>query len=99
MLDLLSQFEDPIEVGEVAPDFTAPDLSGSNVTLILLEGNKDLLDFWAAWCRSESIQFKLDSKNTTKMDLMFLEFHLIEQKSSGEKAVEMIIYFGHKFQI
>ena len=31
--DLLSQFEDPIEVGEVAPDFTAPSLDGSNVTL------------------------------------------------------------------
>ena len=51
--DLLSQFEDPIEVGEVAPDFTAPSLDGSNVTLSQeLSLNKvTLLDFWAAWCR------------------------------------------------
>jgi peroxiredoxin len=51
--DLLSQFEDPIEVGEVAPDFTAPSLDGSNVTLSqeLSLNTVTLLDFWAAWCR------------------------------------------------
>ena len=30
---LLSQYEDPIEVGEIAPDFTAPGIDGSNITL------------------------------------------------------------------
>ena len=51
--DLLSQFEDPIEVGEVAPDFTAPSIDGSNVTLSeeLAKNSVTLLDFWAAWCR------------------------------------------------
>jgi thiol-disulfide isomerase/thioredoxin len=51
--DLLSQFEDPIELGEIAPDFTAPSIDGSNVTLSLeLKKNKvTLVDFWAAWCR------------------------------------------------
>ncbi len=51
--DLLSQFEDPIELGEIAPDFTAPSIDGSNVTLSAeLKKNKvTLVDFWAAWCR------------------------------------------------
>ena len=51
--DLLSQFEDPIELGEIAPDFTAPSIDGSNVTHSLeLKKNKvTLVDFWAAWCR------------------------------------------------
>jgi peroxiredoxin len=51
--DLLSQYENPIEVGEIAPDFTAPSLNGANVTLSkeLSKNNVTLLDFWAAWCR------------------------------------------------
>ena len=51
--DLLSQFEDPIEVGEIAPDFTAPSIDGPDVTLSneLLKNKVTLLDFWAAWCR------------------------------------------------
>ncbi len=51
--DLLSQFEDPIEEGEIAPDFTAPSIDGSNVTLseITKSNTVTLLDFWAAWCR------------------------------------------------
>jgi len=51
--DLLSQFEDPIEVGETAPDFTAPSIDGSKITLSneLAKNNLTLLDFWAAWCR------------------------------------------------
>ena len=51
--DLLSQFEDPIEVGEIAPDFTAPSIDGPDITLSneLLNNKVTLLDFWAAWCR------------------------------------------------
>jgi len=51
--DLLSQFEDPIEVGEIAPDFTAPSIDGPDITLsnLLIDNKVTLLDFWAAWCR------------------------------------------------
>ena len=50
--DLLTQYEDPIEVGEIAPDFTAPSIDGSNITLSELTQSNTvtLLDFWAAWC-------------------------------------------------
>ena len=51
--DLLSQYSDPIEVGETAPDFTGPSIDGTNVTLSdeLSKHKVTLLDFWAAWCR------------------------------------------------
>ena len=51
--DLLVQYSDPIEVGESAPDFTGPSLTGSNVTLSeeVSKYSVTLLDFWAAWCR------------------------------------------------
>ena len=51
--DLLIQFEDPIDVGEIAPDFTAPSIDGPDIRLSneLLNNKVTLLDFWAAWCR------------------------------------------------
>ena len=51
--DLLRQYEDPINVGELAPDFTAPSPNGDNITLSkeLLKNKVTLIDFWAAWCR------------------------------------------------
>ena len=49
--DLLRQYEDPINVGELAPDFTAPSLDGGNLTLSENLGKVTLIDFWAAWCR------------------------------------------------
>ena len=51
--DLLVQYSDPIEIGETAPDFTGPSITGSNVTLSeeVSKYSVTLLDFWAAWCR------------------------------------------------
>jgi len=49
--DLLRQYEDPINIGELAPDFTAPSLDGGNITLSESLGKVTLIDFWAAWCR------------------------------------------------
>ena len=48
--DLLRQYEDPINVGELAPDFTAPSLDGGSITLSENLGKVTLIDFWAAWC-------------------------------------------------
>jgi len=36
--------------GSKAPDFTASDLSGKNVSLSGLAGNVVVLEFWATWC-------------------------------------------------
>lgn len=40
----------PIAIGEMAPDFTLPTLSGEEVTLSKLRGSVVVLDFWATWC-------------------------------------------------
>ena len=39
-----------IEIGSIAPDFTAPDPDGNSVTLSKVLGKITILDFWASWC-------------------------------------------------
>ena len=91
--DLLSQFEDPIEVGETAPDFTAPSIDGSNVTLSqeLSKNTVTLLDFWAAWCRP----CRIENPNLVRLYKAYNEdgFNIIgvsldRTKDQWEKAVE-----------
>ena len=38
------------EVGALAPDFTAPDPDGKQITLSTIRGKVTIIDFWAAWC-------------------------------------------------
>lgn len=40
----------PVEVGTVAPDFAARDLSGRPVSLRSLRGQVVLVNIWATWC-------------------------------------------------
>ena len=39
-----------LAIGQLAPDFTQPDLSGKEVKLSDFKGKYVLLDFWASWC-------------------------------------------------
>jgi len=38
------------EVGDVAPDFTAPTTDGDKITLSDLRGQVVLIEFWGSWC-------------------------------------------------
>lgn len=38
------------EVGDVAPDFSAPNPEGNLITLSDIKGKVTIIDFWAAWC-------------------------------------------------
>ncbi|MEI6853467.1 MAG: TlpA disulfide reductase family protein [Bacteroidota bacterium] len=37
-------------IGSMAPDFTLPDSSGTNVSLSSFKGKYVVIDFWASWC-------------------------------------------------
>ncbi len=39
-----------VAIGKVAPDFTLPDTSGTEVSLKSFRGKYLLVDFWASWC-------------------------------------------------
>jgi thiol-disulfide isomerase/thioredoxin len=39
-----------VQIGQAAPKFQLPDLSGRQVSLDQLKGKVVMLDFWATWC-------------------------------------------------
>lgn len=41
----------PTNIGNVAPDFEQPDVSGKKISLSQFKGKYMLLDFWASWCK------------------------------------------------
>jgi thiol-disulfide isomerase/thioredoxin len=45
-----SESEPAVEIGQAAPQFKLPDLSGREVSLDQLKGKVVMLDFWATWC-------------------------------------------------
>ncbi|WP_244954776.1 TlpA disulfide reductase family protein [Winogradskyella helgolandensis] len=39
-----------VDIGKIAPDFTAPTPEGNTVSLNDIKGKVTIIDFWAAWC-------------------------------------------------
>ena len=88
--DLLRQYEDPINIGELAPNFTAPSLDGGNITLSENLGKVTLIDFWAAWCRPcriENPNLVRLYKKYNSSGLQIIGVSLDRTKEQWEKAV------------
>jgi len=40
-----------LSIGQMAPDFSLPDVNGVEISLSSLRGKYVMVDFWAAWCK------------------------------------------------
>ncbi|WEK19987.1 MAG: TlpA disulfide reductase family protein [Candidatus Pedobacter colombiensis] len=50
LTELLAKKKAEFLVGQQAPDFSLPDLSGKSIALSSLKGKYVVVDFWASWC-------------------------------------------------
>ena len=75
----------PIEIGSVAPEFSAPNPEGKMVSLTESKGKVTVIDFWASWC-------KPCRQENPNMVALYKEFHAkglnIVSVSLDEKAEE-----------
>lgn len=86
-----SKEDGEVNVGDLAPDFTAPSVTGSSLSLSEVKGTYTILDFWASWCGP----CRVDSPNIVKVHHQFKDkglqivgISLDKDKENWEKAIE-----------
>jgi len=80
-----------VEIGGIAPDFSAKNIKGEHVTLSSYRGKYVLLDFWASWCapcRKENPNVLKAYNNFKGKNFTVVSFSMDESKKSWENAVE-----------
>lgn len=81
----------PLNVGDLAHDFSLPDLDGRQVSLADFEGQPIVVNFWATWCppcRIEMPEFQRAYEEYKDDDLIILAVNEAEQP----QAVEAFFY-------
>jgi thiol-disulfide isomerase/thioredoxin len=76
--------------GQMAADFTLPDLDGQQHRLASLRGKVVLLDFWATWCGPCRRQMPLVEKLSAEFKDKDLVVYAVNQGEASEKARSFI---------
>jgi len=80
-----------VQVGEIAPDFSAPSVDGTIRTLYASMGNYTIVDFWSSWCgpcRMQSPKLVELYSNYKDKGLNVVGVSLDQKKENWLKAIE-----------
>lgn len=75
-----------IKIGMQAPDFTAPDPQGKQITLSEIKGKVTIVDFWASWCKPCRIENPNLVKLYDKYHSKGLEIISVSLERGNQKA-------------
>jgi peroxiredoxin len=79
-----------ISAGELAPEFTQPDTSGTPISLASFRGKYVLVDFWASWCvpcRHENPNVVKEFNTNKDKGFTVLSVSLDDKKDDWLKAI------------